>query len=281
MPYDFSRRTFFAAAAGFAALPVSAGGKSGQLPNLSNPAENLSGMLRMQASREEEDVPWWFDGTIYGIVGEQAPLPLVRFEGWEVYWVRALEGGSFELTGHTVSFFYDVDTGQRLDTFDNPYTGKRNKVTAAVQGGGAGHGFNYSVDGVRPTKFLDKMPDKPLRLRWSSVRDVIWMHSETVYPPGLPPPRKQRQTMFARIKDFVNPEIASIPATFSSTVFQPWPRWMEMEGRAGHAIWHASGAKIDSLDDLPVAFRQRLEREHPDRMTAYPFAKAEKKSDFQ
>lgn len=289
---DYLSRRMFVAAAGMAALPAVVGlnsacaqdqGKSpmNEMPDLSRPRANLEGMLRMTASLEAEDVPWWFDGTIFGIVGEDAPLPLVRFEGWEVYWVRPVENDAYELTGHTVTFFYDVETGEMLDTFENPYTGATNQVTAAVQGGGAGFGFNYSVDGVRPTRFLDKMPEKPLLLRWSSVRDVIWMHAETAYPPGLPQPRKQRQTMFASLDDFRNPEVANLPATFSATVFENWPRWMDMGDEPGHVIWHASGAKIASLDDLPEAFRARLERDHADRMTAYPFSEAEKKSTFQ
>jgi hypothetical protein len=288
MDKTFSRRMFFAAA-GAAALPaanvltpaLAADRQDGEMPDLSEPRANLECMLRMTASLEPEDVPWWFDGTIFGITGEDAPLPLVRFEGWECYWVRPVENDAYELTGHTVTFFYDVETGEMLDTFDNPYTGRTNEVTASVQGGGAGFGFNYSVDGVRPTKFMDRMPDNPLLLQWSSVRDVIWMHAETAYPPGLKQPRKQRQTMFTNLDDFKNPEVANLPASFTATVFENWPRWMDMGDRPGHVIWHASGAKIGSLDDLPVAFRDRLEREHADRMTAYPFSDTKMKSTFQ
>jgi hypothetical protein len=279
----------FVAATGAAALPAVTGlnnalakSHSGAaMPDLSTPRANLEGMLRMTASLKEEDVPWWFDGTMFGIVGEEEPRPLVRFEGWEVYWVRPVENDAYELTGHTVTFFYDVETGEMLDTFDNPYTGETNTVTASVQGGGAGSGFNYSVNGVRPTKFMDRMPEKPLLLQWSSVRDVIWMHAETAYPPGLSQPRKQRQTMFTSLEDFNNPEVSNLPASFSATVFENWPRWMEMGDRPGHVIWHASGAKIASLDDLPDAFRERLERDHADRMTADPFSGVKKKSTFQ
>ena len=286
MSRAFSRR-MFVAAAGVAALPavtglnnaLAKGHSGGALPDL--PRANLEGMLRMTASLKEEDVPWWFDGTMFGIVGEEEPRPLVRFEGWEVYWVRPVENDAYELTGHTVTFFYDVETGEMLDTFENPYTGETNTVTASVQGGGAGFGFNYSVNGVRPTKFMDRMPEKPLLLQWSSVRDVIWMHAETAYPPGLSQPRKQRQTMFTNLEDFNNPEVSNLPASFSATVFENWPRWMEMGDRPGHVIWHAAGAKIASLDDLPGAFRERLERDHADRMTADPFSGVKKKSTFQ
>lgn len=287
MTAPFSRR-FFLAAAGLAAVPAISGcsmqtglRRRADLPDFSLPQENLEGMLRMTASLEQEDVPWWFDGTIFGIVGESEPKPLVRFEGWEVYWVRPVENSAYELTGHTVTFFYDIATGKMLETFDNPYTGQRNVVEAAVQGGGAGFGFNYSVNGVRLTKLLDRLPEKPLLLQWSSVRDTIWMHAETAYPPGLKQPRKQRQTMFAPVDAFVDRSIRNLPTTFAATVFENWPRWMDMGDRPGHVIWHASGAKIDSLDELPGPFRTRLERDHADRMTAYPFAGTAKKSTFQ
>ena len=72
----------------------------------------------------------------------------------------------------------------------------------------AGHGFNYSVDGVRPTKFIEQMPEQPLLLQWSMVRDTIWMHAETAYPPGMKQPRKQRQTMFARPGGLFGPGFA-------------------------------------------------------------------------
>ena len=285
---DQISRRFFIATTGMLVLPLVAGcgetdtqADGEALPDLAQPSQNLLGMLRMQASLAEEDVPWSFDGTIYGVIGETDPTPLVRFQGCEVYWVRALGDGTYELTGHTVSFFYDIESGEPLDTLVNPYTGKRNKVESAVQGGGAGYGFNYSEAGVRPTRFLEKMPDKPLQLQWRTARDSIWMHSETAYPPGLVQPRKQSQTMFARIDDFIDRDLLNLPATFSSTVFGPWLRWMDMDGEPGHLIWHAAGAKIESVEELPAEFKSRLEREHPERMTANPFAETEKRSDFQ
>jgi len=285
---DQISRRLFIATTGILAMPLTVGCSEGKtrsdakdLPDLTQPRENLHGMLRMQASLAEEDVPWSYDGTIYGVIGETEPKPLVRFQGCEVYWVRALGDGAFELTGNTVSFFYDIESGQSLETFRNPFTGKRNTVKSAVQGGGAGYGFNYSEAGVRPTRFLEEMPDKPLQLRWQTARDTIWMHSETAYPPGLPQPRKQSQTMFARIDDFADQSLLNLPATFASTVFGPWLDWMDMAGEPGHLIWHAAGVKIESVADLPAEFKSRLEREHPERMTANPFSETEKKSDFQ
>jgi len=87
--------------------------------------------------------------------------------------------------------------------------------------------------------------------------------------------------MFAPLDDFANRDIKNLPTSCSATGCENWPRWMDMGDLPGHVIWHASGAKIGSLDELPDAFRARLERDYADRMTAYPFAGADKKSTFQ
>lgn len=252
------------------ALPRVAGSPGRRVPDLALPENNLRALVRMTASLEERDVPWWYDGTIYGVVAGENPRPLVKFEGMELYWMRHLPGGDYELIGNTVTFFRDLATGQMIDSFQNPYTSARNTVPAAVQGGGPGRGFNYSVKGIRATKFLEQLPEKPLVLDWSFARDMVWLHNETAYPPGLPPPRAQRQTMFAPLKSLLDRRRDSLPAVFSSTVFMPWLKWMEMGERPGHVVWHASGAKLNSIDELPDEYRQRAEKEYPQLMTADP-----------
>jgi hypothetical protein len=262
--------TLFGLAGTGMALPATAAATD--LPDLESPAGNLRNLLRMSASLDPEDCPWYYNGTIFAIVGEDAPKPIMTFQGMEMYWAKKLDEGRYWFTGNTVSFMTDVETGAWLREMKNPYTGKTVEVPAAVQGGNPDRGFYYSVDGVEPSWAADKIEDKPLQLWWSAAGDYVWLHNETVYPPGLPQPRKQRQTNFARRDHFTDSSVRKIPATFSATFFSPWPHWMDMGDRPGHVIWHASGAKLDSIKDLPDMYRARLEAEHPDRMTANPDA---------
>ncbi len=235
--------------------------------DLGTPEASLSGFIRMMASLVDEDVPWWYNGTVYAVQGEaQNPQALFTFEGMELYRIAELEDGSYELTGNTVTFFRGLD-GAWLQEFRNPYTGKLNEVGAAVQGGGPGRGFNLSVNGVRPSKLRDSIPDAPLKKWWSVAADHIWMNNDTVYPPGLPPPRAQSQSMFATVAQFRDAGLPRLPAVFSSTVTMPWLHWMEMDGEPGHLLWHAAGAKLPGLEALPTDYRRRAEKEYPDRMT--------------
>ncbi len=251
-------------------LPSSA--QAADLPDLQTPMGNLTNLLRVSASLDPEDCPWYYNGTIFGIVGEEAPRPLYTFRGMEIYQTRKIHDGSYFFTGGTVSFITDLESGDWLYKFQNPYTGKTNDVPAAVQGHNPERGFNYTVNGVEPNWAADRIPDKPLKLWWTAAGDYVWLHNETVYPPGMPPPRKQRQTNFSRRDHFTDPSVRKVPATFTSTFFSPWPRWMEMGDRPGHTIWHASGAKLNSVEDLPPDYYARIKAEHPRRMTAIPDA---------
>jgi len=252
------------------ALPGVAGDPPARAPDLALPENNLRALVRMMASLKECDVPWWYDGTILGVVAGEHPRPLVKFQGMELYWMRHLPDGAYELIGNTLTFFHDVDTGAPLSEFKNPYTGSTNQVLPAVQGGGAGRGFNYSVKGIRFSRMIDQLPEQPLVLDWTFARDMVWLHNWTRYPPGMPPPRWQQQTMFASQKDFLNARLDSVPVVFSSTVHMPWLKWMDMGDRQGHIVWHAGGAKLQSIDELPTGYRQRAEKEYPAMLTANP-----------
>lgn len=237
-----------------------------------DPEEQLRDMVRMQGSLLEEDVRWWFTGVIFGVRGEsETPRPLVRFEGMEVYWFAHRPEG-YQLGGHTITFFRDFETGEFLQEFSNPYTGKRDVVRPAVQGGNLG--FAYTAQGIWPVR-LDGSPfgtpvKRPLRVQWHEMGPHVWLQHQTVYPPGMPAMHGQRQTIFARRADLQDARMNSLPASFSSVVFMNWLKWMDMKDQPGHVVWHASGSKLSSLDDLPKAYRERAEREFPERMSARP-----------
>ncbi len=116
------------------------------------------------------------------------------------------------------------------------------------------------------------MPDDPPNFEWEAVEGTVWVHSSRVYPPGMTTPRAERQTAFALLKEFLDPDAKRYSAHFSSTFFAPWLGWMEMEDRPGHMIWHAGGVKLSSIDQLSPRYRERIEREYPERLTGLPDA---------
>ena len=257
------------------ALPEADAATQRELPDFADPAVNLRQLVRMQGSLREQDVPWWFTGVIFAVRGDrETPLPLVRFEGMEIYWFAHTATG-FMLGGNTVTFFRDYETNEYLREFRNPFTLKLDAVKPAVQGGNLG--FNYSTEGIWPVRLdgaaLGEPRRAPLRLQWHAIGSHPWLQHPTVYPPGMPPMHGQRQSLFARREDFANAQLDALPTTFSSTVFMGWLKWMDMKDQPGHVIWHAAGAKLRNIGELPREYLERAEREFPERLTARPRAR--------
>jgi len=234
-------------------------------PDLTLPVNNLLSLMRMQSTLGNEDqVPWHYNGTLYFQKGSEQPIPMVKIEGMESYKVIPQDDGSYEILGNMLTFFRDVDSGEMIRDYRNPYTGKVNKVSPNIRRASLGRGMNISTMGSRPTSFIDKMPDKPLILDWTFGPKTVWLHNQTSYPPGLSPPRVQRMTMFAPLDEFLDPNNLSLSTMFTATVLMPWLPWMDMDDVEGHTLWHASGVKLDSIDQLPEEYSKRMMAEHPE-----------------
>jgi hypothetical protein len=107
-----------------------------------------------------------------------------------------------------------------------------------------------------------------LRLGWSFHGDTAYLSHERDFPPGLPQPLLESSCTRARIADLRDGRRAFVPAAFSSTYVNRWPRWMDMSGQPGHSVWHADGLKFESTRDLPAEFLQRMQTQFPERLSA-------------
>ncbi len=268
---EMDRRGFLLGMGG-ALLAMRAGtagadGAAGLAPE--DPRAALQAMLRLQGRLDGRDAPWWYFGRIHGIVGDEAPRLLVRFEGLEILRLTAAGDDEYAASGVTTSFFQDPRTQAVLDTFDNPYTGARNRVTPNLIAGTGKPVAWYTPRGVRPARVPASAWDFAGQfLDWTFHGDTVWLSHERAYPPGVPQPMGESSVIRAKAADLRDASRAFVPAGFSSTYFAPWPRWMDMQGRPGHVIWHADGVKLESVDDLPAPFLARMRRLYPERLSA-------------
>jgi hypothetical protein len=225
-------------------------------------------MVRMQMSTAPEDVAWWYTGRIYAQVGEQAPKHLFNLEGTEIYWVEKLPSGDFALSSRTLTFFRDKDTGEMLRDYLNPFTGKTNKVSPNQLGGNRGQIF--SGDGWSINFESGESPAaNPWQLEWHRSSDLVWMTSSR-FSKGLAQPLMECMTVFCPADALLNSSIQKLPTHFTSTYLSAWQRWLDMGDHPGHLVWHSSGKKLASVDEIPDEYRQRAENEVGGVLTARP-----------
>jgi hypothetical protein len=104
---------------GGAALPDTSVAKAAGLP-LDTPEANLRALVRMTASLEEEDCPWYYDGTIYACVGEEQPRPLFTFSGVEIYRMLRVSPVEYRMIANTITYYRDLESSRFLYEFRTP-----------------------------------------------------------------------------------------------------------------------------------------------------------------
>ncbi|MDH3639732.1 MAG: DUF1838 domain-containing protein [Gammaproteobacteria bacterium] len=233
-----------------------------------NADEHWRHLVRMQMSTRSEDVPWWYTGRIYAQVGDQAPQHLYNLEGTEIYWTRELPDGSFAISGRTLTFFRDKESGEMIREFVNPFTGKTNAVAANRLGGK--DGSVYSASGWRFTsEYMGENEPRPWQFEWHRAGNLAWFTSSR-FSRALPQPWLESMTVFCPVDSLLDPEINNLPTHFTSTYLSPWSSWLEMGDRPGHLVWHSSGKKLESIDEIPDEYRRRVDAEHGGVLTARP-----------
>jgi hypothetical protein len=67
----------------------------------------------------------------------------------------------------------------------------------------------------------------------------------------------------ASLADVNNPLLTVVPATMSHTTMWSFYPWMGMAASDGYVLSEIIGRKIAGPADIPVALRERIERDHP------------------
>ncbi len=247
-----------------------------------DPRRSAEGLVRLQGSLDPAaNTPWWYEAALYAMVEGQAPRLMVRAEGCETYVMRREPDGRFRARGATVTAFKSVDGEAWIDQLDNPITGKLNIVKSNILQGATAI---YPADGSVPyfdnsrlqSSQLVGTPAAPKPappagwVKWIDSGDRIGCMIERGSNGPIQPYMETASLWTAR-RDFFNPELKRVDATFTSTFLSPWLAWMEMSNQPGHLVWHSTGRKLTSLADLPAGYRRRAEQLAPGRLESDPF----------
>ena len=237
--------------------------------DLRNPVDALTAMVKMRGSLLAEDVPHWYAGTIYAVLPGSAPLPMVDFEGSEIDYYERQPDGTYHAYGATVSFFRDTHSGELLETFDNPITGKRNEVRPNTINIKAY--YIYSVNGFKrsdDSRPISKQGDIRQSLKWQESGDQVWLTMRRAYPTGLP--MGEHQLVRGSLAELHDSSIPKVHTTAAPTFVAPWLSWMDMQGHPGHTVWAGPAHKLDRVEDYPRELLALMERHYPEKLTAKP-----------
>lgn len=272
----FSRRdTFlFAAGAAAAATPLSEASAAGVPKELNweDPAERVRIQAAMKGSSGEETIYSFFRLHLYGYTHAGNLIPFATMSNLNVGKWRALPNGNQAATIFESGYYTKFDSEEELEVWENPITGEKRKPWRFIGG-------PLSVEiGPEGTVTGEGATLKPERLQLEVFGDTVMIPTASAFsfPNPMRPETYPKESagdtfywdshyvFFANMKDVLNKSLTSIPSHIQFQNLVSWHPWWGLGGHEGRTWGRAYGSKINSLDDIPAAYRKGLEKHTPE-----------------
>jgi hypothetical protein len=217
---------------------------------------------------DTQPVFWYIEAVRYGLVGSQ----FTPFWNMHVAFLFTVEStGEFEFTTSQLSaiFYSDLETGNLLETFENPFTG----ASIPVRQPGLIRGktrFNKArqvraereIPGATVTSSTDIGP------AWI-IGDDLWVHGDTSF--RADPGESEGQlvqvndwsTYHASLKEVADPEVLNAAATMNFNDINTWPAWLNMGEQPGNYVSRGFGRKARAGEDMPPQWRRFMGELYP------------------
>jgi len=225
----------------------------------------LDAYQRLSGSFDDRLIIWWMDGKQYGVVSGKAQ-PLFGMKVGMFHHFYAQTDGSYKLAFFELTYFTDLNSGELLTEFNNPYTGKTNKVRHTRLGPEIRTLNSNGLAG----------PENPFIKNYRSSLgpatvsgDNIWIPSSVNAKIKFPKPEAPEillnihTTISGSLTDANNTGLTSAPCTLAFNNIQKWMPWMDMKDAPGNMMGVAHGRKMESLSELPQDYMACAETVHP------------------
>ena len=228
--------------------------------DLSKAEESLNAFIKLRGNLDGSDTLADWRVTVFIVEPGKRALPVMRLDGFNVGRAIKNADGSYQWLSREVAYYRDLKTGQILNTWNNPITGKTNDVL---------HVINDPVNG-------SFAPDR-MNLPWDVRGDDVFMKMDIplAYPNALQPAEYPEESTgptyyasehflyFAKTLDFKDAKQTSIPASYAWSRTGPWLPWMKMGQRPGYVLYTGQGKKLKDIAELDSVVRQYTEKNHP------------------
>ena len=211
---------------------------------------------------------FWWTGIAYGHVAGQPDLRIFRVEGINVRRCATVDdperGAGFRLISREILVYQDPVTGEMLDTWENPYTGKTVEVV---------HVANDPVN--QPAQFASRRDGSEFQLP-IVTQDNDWWWTAAVplfYNNPLAGDYQKyvggtyhATEMFnfkGKLDDLLDADSDSVGTFVGWVRLAQWLPWMEMGSRTGKMYIHAGGKKVGDYENVPADFRAVIEEHFP------------------
>lgn len=236
--------------------------------DFSKKEDQLTAIIKMRASMDNSIVMGGVTGLYYGVVDNRI-TPLFGVLAGTMSRYKQLDEWRYEGVTFEVAYFTDWNTGELLETFDNPFTGKTVEVPQTRMGPSK---LIIGIDGREIPSDNPRMASMDISHRFIPPRvehdDVILveeLHAGTKKDfPGQAFHFNEVTTYRAKMADLVNPDVMIANENTHFNVVVTWRPWLNMGDHAGHMLGTAPGGRYATVDDFPPYYVELTNKYHPD-----------------
>lgn len=263
--------------------------------DLTEPVHNLYAFAKTWSSLDDTHALSCFHGTMSAWLPGRRLQPLFGFTGTGLTQCRFVAPNRLQLRGKETGFFTDLETGEMLRTWDNPFTGETVEVFDFVNERICGELTDempvlvvgdHHDEGARMNETVPSDGTQPFVLPWQRYGDEVlleWDYAHC-YPNPVDPARWPRAstgttinpsehfTIFTSWRELSDLDSGNAHFRAGFSRLSPWWPWMRMgaDERPDHP---APGGVLfgrmfsrscpRGLDDLPHPLRAHVEAHHP------------------
>jgi len=236
--------------------------------DLDDPWDRLTALAKLRGSIDGSTVMWWMKGVRFGVV-DHVVTPMFGMLIGSFQRMLPVPDEGYLLNMLELSYFTDLQTGEVLDTFVNPYNGKVCEVPEQRLG-------PYPVM-LKPTGVV--LPDIPAfgavelttRVGPSIVHgNDVWIRDDSTIKVDSDMPMMGKHTYNelvtyrGKLSDINNPNLPSAPADIMFQSVTSWRDWFQADDVGGHTTARATGTKITRLEEFPPEYLAAARARHPE-----------------
>ena len=148
--------------------------------------EKFLAYRRMLASPVDEDVHWWYFGTVIITIEGLPPLPAINAATLMIYRTETLAKNRFAIHWDEIGYFADYSSGNPVLSWLNPVTGKTIAASQNFAEGPARYDITKAPDGVSVTLTQPGATVNSIDIDWRCEGDRIWIVQRESKTRGFP-----------------------------------------------------------------------------------------------
>jgi hypothetical protein len=234
--------------------------------DLDAPEHRMSALMKIYGATDDRVCFGYVSGLFYGLV-EQQLTPLFGILGATFNRYVPRSDGTYDGRALEIAYLTDLESGERLETFKNPYTGEVLRDIPISRFGPRPIRVGPSAAERLPVPGVDRVVVQRF-LPFRIVHDKVWLVEEIqarFVPDEGPPLRTTSVTNYgAKISEVLDPTLKTVGTEVSYTDTVNWMPWLNMGDRPGVVMGNATGRTVPSIDDLPPEHIALTREFHPD-----------------